>query len=134
MVKWLILALAFFGLIYGVAHSQTHTQCPGSNQSWSFGLPAPFQWAVFDLDLPIRPQPINLIPSGAITILYPNKTAETFIGVSQTVAQKWAYTTPTVQQVPFFFHQIKPVYHELLLISGSNCPLMLDGTHAVWTK
>ena len=127
---------------------------PASNQSWSFPLPPPMQWAVFNLTVPpgLQPNPLSLIPTGILTILYLDRTAETFIGVPQTVATAFqtsgnrqpSYTPPGMSarqqqaqmQIDFFNRRIKPVYHELLLIGGpNNLPLFTgDGSQAVWTK
>jgi hypothetical protein len=92
------------------------------------------QWAIFDPSVPAglqQPQPLPVAPTGLLSIIYLDNTAETFIGVPQTVATAWQ-TTPS--KATFFNAQIKPVYHELLLISGSNCPLLTTGTQALWTK
>ena len=107
----LILAL----LCSPVAAQQT--QCPGSPQSWSFTLPPPMQWALYDLLAPPG------VPTGMLSILYLNRTAETFIGVPQAVAQSFQYSS---NQQQFFNNQIKPVYHELLLYENTSCPFLLQ--------
>lgn len=101
------------------------TQCPGSSASWSFSLPAPMQWAFYDLFPPTG------VPGGLVSVVNADKTAETFLGVPQTVPQQWQVSSNPTQ---FFNVQIKPVYHELLLVEGSKCPLLNPGGNAVWTK
>lgn len=116
-------AVLIFLLSIGIAEAQT---CPGSNASWSFAIPSPMQWAVYDLAPPPG------VSVGLLTVLYADRTAETFIGVPQTVAQQWQFSP---NQTQFFNNRIRPVYHELLLIQGTNCPLLLNGTAgALWTK
>lgn len=123
---------ALLALLCGPAMAQ-QTQCPGSNQSWSFSLPAPMQWAVFDLSVPpgAQPNPLSRIPTGLLSILYQDRTALTFIGVPQTVAQ--AFQTSS-NQTNFFTRQVAPVYHELLLLQGSNCPLLTSQPGVLWSK
>ena len=112
-------------LLIGQAHAQT--QCPPQSiQAWSATLPPPAQFMVYDLN------GVNSIPPGMLSILYLNRTAEIFIDVPQTVAQQFPVSknpNPTV----FFNTRIKPVYHELLVIQNSNCPLFLAQV-ALWTK
>jgi len=115
-------AALIFLLTTGIAQAQT---CPGSNASWSFALPSPMQWAVYDLAPPPG------VATGLLSVLYTNQTAETFIGVPQTVAQKWQASP---NQTQFFNAQVKPVYHELLILQKTNCPLLLNGSGALWTK
>lgn len=121
MIRW----LSVFLLLATPAVAQTQAQCPGSNASWSFTLPAPMQWAFYDL---IPPPGVAV---GLVSVVYTNRTAETFLGVPQTVPQKWQVSSNPTQ---FFNVQIKPVYHELLLNPGSNCPLLNPGGNALWTK
>jgi hypothetical protein len=111
-------------LITGPAFAQQ--QCPGSIQTWSWGIPfPPFQWGFYDLT------PAPGISAGALSVAYTTLKAETFIGVPQSVAQNFQYSSNPPQ---FFNNQIKPVYHELLLLEKSNCPLLLQSTGALWTK
>lgn len=119
MIRTLVLFLAF------ISHAAAQTLCPGSAAAWSFGLPSPMQFAVYDLfSLPG-------VPAGMLTIAYANRTAETFIGVPQTVAQAFEFSS---NQTQFFNNQVRPVYHELLLVQGSNCPLLTSTPGVMWTR
>jgi len=115
---------ALLALLCGPAMAQ-QTQCPGSNQSWSFTLPAPMQFAVYDL------LGIPGVSPGMLSVLYLNRSGETFFGVPQATAQRFQQAA---NQQQFYSQQIKPVYHEMLLLQGSNCPLLTSTPGALWTK
>ena len=100
-------------------------QCPGSNAAWSFAMPAPYQWAVYDLTGEYT------LPLGYLSVIYQSRVAETFIGVPQGQAQKFQASAHPDQ---FFEQQVKHRYHELLLNPGSNCPLLNPGSGALWTQ
>lgn len=117
MVKWIILIM----MLCGAAHAQ----CPGSNESFSFPLPAPMQYATYDL------LTIPGIPAGLLTVTYLNGNVETFFGVQQQVAQSFEVSP---NQAQFFANQIKPVFHELLMITRTGCPLLTQAPGALWTR
>lgn len=105
-----------------------NTQCPGSNQSWSNQLPAPMAFMVYDLT------GLPGVPLGFLTVVQQggkNARMDTYIGVPQTIAQQFPISANPLQ---FYQTRIAPVYHELLLLSGSDCPLQLQASGgALWT-
>lgn len=122
-VDAVIRALAILLLLTTPALAQT--QCPGSVQSWSSPLPAPMQWMTYDLSS------LPGVTPGLLTVIYLNGTAESFLGVPQTVATAFPISANPAQ---FFANRIASVYHELLLFQRSNCPLQTSTPGALWTK
>lgn len=88
---------------------------PDSIQAWSFALPAPMQWGVYDL---------NGVPgaSGLLSNLYPGGRCDTFVGIPQSVATQYPIAANPGQ---FYRNRISRVYPQALVISQSNCPLEL---------
>lgn len=118
---WLSLALAC-----GPAAQAQNTQCPGSNASWSFSMPPPLSLGVYDLAPPPG------VPVGMLTMFAAPNQPYTSIGVPQTVAQQLPNKPNPVQ---FYQTSVQPVYHALLLVEKSYCPLLTGGPGgALWIK
>jgi len=109
-------------------------RCPGSNQSWSFSLQPPQQFAVYDL----TNAPPGA-PAGLTTVLWPVGPTTTnstiaFVNVPQTIVQQWQVAGNTYT---FYQQRIYPVYHALLIEQGQpfqNCPLCGPDGVCPWTK
>ena len=121
MQGYMIRAIATLCLLAAPAWAQ---QCPGSNASWSVAVPSPAQFVVYDLESR------RGIPPGLFTVLYNNRSAETFFGVPGSVAQSVARSASPLQRIAV---TVRPVYHSLLLLQPSNCPLETS-LGALWTR
>ena len=108
-------------LMSGATQAQ---QCPGSNSSWSVTAPPPAQFVVYDLESR------RGISPGLLTVLYNNRSAETFFGVPGSVAQSVARSASPLQRIAV---TVRPAYHSLLLLQPSNCPLETS-LGALWTR
>jgi hypothetical protein len=90
---------------------------PQSIQAWSFALPAPMQWATFDL-FPTPP-----IPPGLLSIIYLDGRVDTFVGVPQPTAIAFSSAS---DQRRFYDNNIRRVYPQALLVEGTNFPITLE--------
>lgn len=122
-----LLATAILLLLAGRAHAQA---CPGSNQSWSFTLQSPQQFAVYDLT---NAPPGK--PAGLMTVLYYAPLATmAFVAVPQTTAQQWQVASNTNT---FYSQRVLPGYRSLLIEQGQpwmNCPVCGPDGVCPWTR
>lgn len=93
------------------------TVCPPESiAAWSFTIPAPYQWATFDLN------GLSGVP-GLLSLISLAGRVDTYVNVSQ-------YTTTAMQVSPnqsaFIANNIVRVYPQALIVGPQNCPLELD--------
>jgi hypothetical protein len=118
-------------------HAAAQPLCPGSNQSWSFTLQPPQQFAVYDLTN-TAPGTTGGPPGqlvGLATVLWLSAPLSTaFVGIPQTVAQQWQTASNTMT---FYQQRILPAYHSILLYQGQpymNCPFRGPAGYVLWTR
>ena len=131
-----ICVIALFALLWS-SLALAQPACPGSNQSWSFSLQPPMQFAVYDLT--------NTAPGtqggppgqlvGLLTVLWLDpKTTIAFVGVPQSTAQQWQVAS---NQMTFYQQRIQHVYRSILLFQGqpwNNCPARGPKGTIIWTR
>jgi len=124
--------LAFLAALLWTSHALAQA-CPGSNQSWSFTLQPPQQFAVYDLT---NAPPGK--PAGLMTALWPvpytTNSTMAFVNVPQSIAQQWQVASNTYT---FYQQRVLPVYRALLIEQGQpwqNCPMCGPDGVCPWTR
>ena len=121
----MIRALAILLLLTGAARAQ-NTLCPPiSFQSFGFPLKAPLQFATYDI------VSFTGTPAGLLTVQQQGGKIDTYLGVPQSVATGFQTST---NQMQYYTSRIQSAYHELLLYTGSKCPVGYVNGGVQWSR